>query len=524
MWIHNNKSDFEKATPISMMNAFVNFQMGVLWSMSKNISQIMTWGACMDATSSLDNITKSLKEYSQDENLLSNPNLFSSFMKQDSNWEWNFSLENSLLWRSKNATNPYHMFIETQKARKMYFEVALNQIKAMKAINPFLSPILQQAENFARTNLAFTFTFARPDWNLPFKHETVWDLDFCNVVRFEKPKNPNGKSILLVAPMSGHYATLLRKTVKWFWEQGYEVYITDWKSPFDVPKEKWNFDIDRQTKEIQNCFKVVRDNCGDTEFHTMAVCQPSPETATAITDAEQEGLPKPDSIALMAGPNNTTKNPTKINEAGDKLTPGILQWLQVEIPKWYKWAGRKTYPAALQIISFIMTKPEEHIKNYQKLAFKTTPFTPEEEKQLEFYTEYFAILDLYHEFYESTVTRVFQWKEWIKGKIRFWKKVVDLATMKTPLATIEAQDDDICWIGQTEAIHDVTPNTVVKKHILVKGKTVTKKVLERGKEIIQTIKKKVGHYGVFAGEALKEQVLPFLDIFHDEVRLAKIKK
>jgi hypothetical protein len=139
----------------------------------------------------------------------------------------------------QNGMNPYHVFLEAQKAQKLFLEMMLTQMKVIKLFLPVLPPLFQQVENNIRTNLAFTFTFNRPDWNLDFGHEVVESLDFADIVKFEAPKeNANGRNMLLVAPMSGHFSTLLRKTIESLHNAGYTVYITDWKSPFDVPKDK----------------------------------------------------------------------------------------------------------------------------------------------------------------------------------------------------------------------------------------------------------------------------------------------
>lgn len=134
--------------------------------------------------------------------------------------------------------------MEGQKTRKLSFEVALAQVKTMKVlfpalVFPFQAQIFQQAENFCRANLAFTFTFERPDWDLDIAREDIADLDFCTLTKFEAPQeNPNNRSIMLVAPMSGHFPTLLRKTIQALHDDGFTIYITDWKKPFDVQKEK----------------------------------------------------------------------------------------------------------------------------------------------------------------------------------------------------------------------------------------------------------------------------------------------
>ncbi len=288
---------------------------------------------------------------------------------QNYNSEENLVPNNPLLY-AQNGLNPYHTFLEWQKTRKFFFEAALVHIKRLKLVFPILAPQFQQMENYIRANLAFTFTFHRPDWNLDFTHETIESLDFADIVKFEAPsENPNGRNMLLIAPMSGHFATLLRKTIESLHREWYTVYITDWKSPFDVPKDKGEFTIDRYTTEILHAYaSVVKDGW---VFDVLAICQPSPEALTATTYAEIHGLPKPRSLALMAGPIDVSQSPTKVNEASGNLTDTVLDSLKLTIPSGRNiWAGRSVYPAPLQIMSFISTKPEEHMRNYKALGLQ----------------------------------------------------------------------------------------------------------------------------------------------------------
>lgn len=149
-------------------------------------------------------------------------------------------------------------------------------------------------------------------------------------------------------------------------------------------------------------------------------------------------------------------------------------------------------------MGFISTKPEEHLANYRKLAYKTTPLTEEEEKMLNFYREYFAVMDLPHEFYASTVNRVFRGNEWANGSVDYNGEKVDFSAMTTPLITVEGSRDDICGIGQTEAAQKIT-NPKKSRHILVEG---------------------AGHYGTFAGKLFREKYLPALDAFLREIAAA----
>ena len=300
--------------------------------------------------------------------------------------------------------------------------------------------------------------------------------------------------MLLIAPMSGHFATLLRKTIDSLHKDGYTVCITDWKSQFDVPKTKWEFTVDRQTEEIINCFRSVSEDGG--EFDVLAVCQPSPETMTATTYAELHNLPKPRSIMLLAGPIDVSQSPTSINEASEKLTPEVVRSLKLTIPKWHIWAGREIYAGFIQVLCFISTKSDEHKKNFKSLAYKTTQLTTDEEKMLQFYTEYFTVLDLPAEFHKETVERIFRSNEWASGTVQFQGETIDFKKMKTPLITGEGGLDDICGIGQTSAAHTIAPNTDGYLHIAIP---------------------QAGHYWSFAGKYFREIVLPTIDTFYKDL-------
>lgn len=167
---------------------------------------------------------------------------------------------------------------------------------------------------------------------------------------------------------------------------------------------------------------------------------------TAVAYAEKHKLPKPRTMSLMASPIDVSQNPTAVNEAGDKLTPEFMDMVKFVIPQGYPGAGREVYISPVQISMFIMTKPEEHYKKFMNLAFKTTKYTEEEEKELAFYKEYFAGMDLYHEFYKETNMQVFKENRWASGKVMFAGEEVDFSETKTPLITFEGREDDICGI------------------------------------------------------------------------------
>lgn len=493
-------------------NDVIQFQLEVMKYVASIVSSVpWFWG--LEVSKHLQEISSVMQAYSREENLtLPSFHHIESLFHIAKGW--------------MNMVNPYHSFLESQKTREMFFKVALQQIQICKQynFNPLLIHSLQRMENFCRANLAFTFTFNRPEWNLDFAQEEVANLDFCKVMKFSPEKeNKNGRNILLTAPMSGHFATLLRKTIDALCKQGYTVFITDWKSPFDVSQNRWDFTVDRYSQEVQNTFQEVQNHIRNESFDVMAVCQPSPETLTAVAHAEKHGLAKPRSIALMAWPIDISQNPTKVNEAGAKLTPEILERLKLKIPNGYIGEEREVYPAAIQIMGFIMTKPEEHMNKFMQLAFKSTPFTQEEEKMLAFYTEYFAVMDLPYEFYKQTVQRIFQNNEWATWKVSYYWEQIDFSHMKTPLITFEAFNDDITWIGQTKWANIICPNAEFNEYILVKADNDNNLSWENPQDLNERKEKKVGHYGIFAGKYFREVVILKLDSFYKKIE-EKIKK
>lgn len=481
-------------------NKILKAQLHVLWSISTTVSQI-TEIPHLDISWPLWDIIEWLKNYRWEENLIPKWNNMPLFAPLD-----------ELI----KGVNSYHIFLEWQKVRRLSFEATLAQVQVIKTVfSPYLLPtqkeLLQQAENFCKTNLAFTFSFHRPDWNLDIKHEAIADLDFCTLEKFEAPEeNPNGRSIMLIAPMSGHFATLLRKTVESLHKDGYTVYITDWKSPFDIPWEIGEFGIEGFTEELLNCFNEITNHQKGEAFEVLAVCQPWPETMTAVAYAEKHGLPKPESIGLMASPIDVSKNPTAVNEAGEKLTPEIMDSIKFVIPSWYPWAGREVYLSAMQISMFIMTKPEEHMKKFLKLAFKNTPHTTEEQKELDFYKEFFSWMDLSHQFYKETNIKVFQENRWAKWEVTFLWEKIDFSETTTPIITFEGREDDICGIGQTQGANKAFSSAKINKYYLIAAPV-------NDIDPITGKQKRVGHYGVFAGNRFREDVIPTLKNFYDQV-------
>ena len=448
----------------------------------------------------LSKIIETVNAYSREESLLPSNVIHTPFHNID---------------RLINSTNPYHAFLESQKARKIFFETALVQVHTMQALTPsMLLPIqaslLQRTENYIRANLAFTFTFHRPEWNIDIEHNTIASLNFCNIEKFEASNtNSNGRNIFLISPMSGHFSTLLRKTIKELHADGYSVYITDWKSPFHVTTDLGEVTMEKYTEEILHTFQEVAQDSRDNVFESLAVCQPCPETMTAVAYAEKHNLPRPRTLWLMAGPVDVEQNPTQVNEVGKKLSPKAMESMRYTIPKGYAGAGRSVYPAPLQISLFMMWKPQEHMKKFMNLAFKATPFDEQDEKTLAFYTEYFAGMDLYHELYTETVTNVFQDNLWGRNNVSFKGEKIDFSQVQTPIITFEWREDDVCWVWQTKWANKLMKSAKINEYHLIHGD--------------ENKNERVGHYWVFSGRFFKQQVVPALQKFYKKVDAQKEK-
>lgn len=319
--------------------------------------------------------------------------------------------------------------------------------------------------------------------------DIVWQTPFCNLLHFAKPalgKNKQPK-LLMVAPMSGHYATLLRGTIEAMLPH-FDCYVTDWLDARDVPVEHGAFDLDDYTETVIAALHHL-----GTRAHVMAVCQPSvPVLAAASLMSMDDDPLVPLSMVLMGGPIDTRVNPTSVN----KLAEGkSLAWFEkhsvMPVAGTHAGVGRKVYPGFMQLSSFLAMNPERHLKSHRELFHGLAEGKPDEsDRHVIFYDEYMAVMDLTAEFYLQTVERVFLNHDLPNGTYRHRERLIDPAKItKTALLTIEAERDDISGVGQTEAAHKIVTGLPAKKkmHHLQMG---------------------VGHYGVFSGSKFRAEVAP----------------
>ena len=344
-----------------------------------------------------------------------------------------------------------------------------------------------------------TLTHRRPSFGIteskvgnrvvPVREEEVFATPFGTLLRFAKEGVPAQPRVLLVAPLSGHFATLLRDTVRVLLPE-HDVHITDWANARDVGIWHGRFGFDEYVEHLMWFLRAMGPGS-----HVVAVCQPCVQAlAAAALMAEDDHPCQPLSLTLMAGPIDTRINPTKVNELA---TGQPISWFErnliARVPLRYPGATRRVYPGFLQLTAFMSMNAERHIKAQVDLYKAMAKGERAEAKTIkDFYDEYFAVLDMTAEFYLETVQWVFQEFRLARGQLD-WRdrRIHPKAIRRTALFTIEGERDDICSIGQTVAAHDLCTSLrpYRKKHYMQAG---------------------VGHYGVFSGRRWASQIYPLV--------------
>jgi len=325
------------------------------------------------------------------------------------------------------------------------------------------------------------------------REDVVWEHPFCELLRFTKDISPKkAKSqprVLLVSPMSGHFATLLRGTVEAFLPD-HEVYITDWRDARQVPVAFGRFDLDDYIDVMQEIFSTL-----DGDVHVIAVCQPSVPTIAAVSLMEQAGHPHaPNSMTLMGGPIDTRINPTEVNRlAEDKGTDWFANNVISRVPWPQLGFARSVYPGFLQLTGFMTMNLDRHVKAHKDLFQHLVEGDGDSaDKHIEFYDEYLAVMDLTSEFYLQTIQSVFVEHHLPRGMMTHRGRPIDPGAIKNvPLLTVEGEKDDITGKGQCSAALDLCTG-------LPKSK---KRHFEAPH---------VGHYGIFNGSRFRQIILPEL--------------
>lgn len=321
---------------------------------------------------------------------------------------------------------------------------------------------------------------------------TVMKKDFCNLIKFSKENHQNEPKVLIIAPVSGHFATLLRDTVKRM-VQKQEVYITDWKSVRDVPLSTGSFDLDNYLTYLIDFMHYIGPNT-----HVMAVCQPAVQVmALAAVMDEAHDPCAPATIIPMGGPIDPRAKKTQVNELAESHS---LDWFEKNfltyIPQGHIGAGRRVYPGFVQLTAFINMNPDAHYKAHvQFLEDKIYNNKPGMEKHIAFYDEYLSVLDMDDVYFLETIEKIFQTYELPRGMMKYRGQLIDLNAIRScALLTIEGEKDDISAPGQSFAAHALCKNLPEEMH----GHH-----LQPG----------VGHYGVFSGSKWRSIVAAKIEDF-----------
>ena len=366
----------------------------------------------------------------------------------------------------------------------------------------FPSPALKWMEAWGEvTERTFQRMVVKPDWDIQsftcedgkdhvVQVKSVVEKPFGDLIHFSVAGRKRRKrQVLLVAPMSGHYATLLRSTVKSLLPDC-EVYITDWHNARDIPVSEGKFDVEDYTLYLVDFLKEL-----GPDTHVIAVCQPAPLTLAATAYlAEEDPKAQPRSLTLIGGPIDPNAAPTDVTDFGHSVTMGQLEEVMIQrVGFKYDGVGRKVYPGLLQLASFMSMNADTHGKAFMDQITRVMKGeASDHDKHNRFYDEYLAVMDMPAEFYLSTVDRIFKKGEIAANEFTVAGRKVDIGAITTvAVKTVEGSKDDISAPGQCVAALD-----------LLTGLPDEKKAhhLEEG----------AGHYGIFAGKSWRNNIRPLV--------------
>ncbi len=352
---------------------------------------------------------------------------------------------------------------------------------------------------------SLTRRYGKPDWGLetieidgkPVRttEQVVWSSPWCRLVRFARNigdlkragRPAAAPAVVIVAPLSGHYATLLRGTVETFL-QDHDVYVTDWANARQVPMLEGRFDFSDYIDHVRDMLAAV-----GPRAHVVGVCQPGPPVLAACAVMAAENDPnRPASMTFMGSPIDARLSPTVTNQLAEEKP---FTWFKSNmihtVPLPYPGVGRRVYPGFVQLYSFMSMNEDKHVDAHRRYFNDLVAGDGDGvEKHEQFYDEYLSVLDLTEEFYLQTIDIVFQQHLLPRGLLEHRGQTVDLSAIKDiGLATIEGEMDDISGVGQTQAAHGLTANIPDDRRLLY-------------------VQPKVGHYGVFNGRRFREEIYP----------------
>jgi poly(3-hydroxybutyrate) depolymerase len=375
------------------------------------------------------------------------------------------------------------MLYDLREAQRFFLEPMAAWAGAMQPFVP---------SRFASASLALLHrvakSYPKPAFDLGVPERVVLEKPFCRLVRFES----SGPRVLLFAPLSGHFATLLRDTVRTLLPE-HEVYITDWTDARLVPMSAGTFSFDDYVAYAMEFMRAL-----GPDVHVMAVCQPSVPVLAAVSLMSTMRDPcVPRSLTLMGGPIDPRESPTEVNKLASTRN---LAWFEDNaihtVPLGHPGAGRRVYPGFLQLLAFVSMNPERHAESYRSYFFDMMRGDHESaEAHRKFYDEYNAVLDMDAAYYLDTVRLVFQEHALPCGRMRIGGELVQPTDIHdTALLTIEGELDDISGLGQTFAAHTLCTGVPEerKHHHVALG---------------------AGHYGIFSGRRWRESIYPIVRDF-----------
>lgn len=397
--------------------------------------------------------------------------------------------------------------METARNTNAWLGATARAMASYPAFSLSMNPLLQLTAAWGEvTERSFERMVTKPDWGIRsiagpkgqdhlIDVKTVVERPFGNLIQFfVRRRAPMKRKILLVAPMSGHYATLLRSTVSSLLPDA-DVYITDWHNARDIPVSAGKFDVEDYTLYLADFMRAL-----GPDTHVIAVCQPVPLTlaATAYLAAEDPKA-QPRSLTLIGGPVDPDAAPTEVTDFGRSVTMGQLEQMAIQrVGFKYSGAGRLVYPGLLQLNSFISMNAERHSKAFTDQIMRVAHGEARDnDAHNRFYDEYLAVMDMTAEFYLSTVERIFKNREIARNEFTVAGRKVDLgAITQVAVKIVEGEKDDISAPGQCLAALDLLTNLPDSKKA-------------------SHLEPDAGHYGIFAGKSWRLNIRPLVLAFID---------
>jgi poly(3-hydroxybutyrate) depolymerase len=362
--------------------------------------------------------------------------------------------------------------------------------------SPFIYlPLAKRVAASSDLFLRLTGRYEKPEWRIAeARMEVALDLPFCKLVHF-KSRHPQAKKVLVVAPLSGHHATLLRDTVRSLLTE-HDVWVSDWVDARMVPLSAGPFHFDDYVDYVRQWIRLLNDP-KKPDLHVMSVCQPTVPVLAAVSLMATSHEPLPRSLVMMGGPIDARRSPTAVNNlALKKPHSWFAQNLIHRVPNKYPGYMRRVYPGFLQHMGFVAMNPDRHlVAHWDYYHHLVLGDGDSADAHRRFYDEYNAVLDMPAEYYLDTVKRVFQDFELPKGRMYVREQLVrPQAIRDSALLTIEGELDDISGNGQTESAHALCLNIPRERrqHYVARG---------------------VGHYGIFSGRRWREMIFPVVRDF-----------